>query len=113
VVLGSPVNFYNVTAIFRIFLERLVGAVYWPWGQRAPKPRWERLPRKAVLIASAAAPGFLIPLTTGAPKALRMAANCLGAKPVARLWVGLRAHSERAHLSKAVLRRAHGIGQKV
>ena len=33
VVLASPVNFYNVTAIFRVFLERLLGCVYWPWGQ--------------------------------------------------------------------------------
>ena len=31
-VLGSPVNFYNVTAVFRTFLERLVGVGYWPWG---------------------------------------------------------------------------------
>ena len=66
VVLGSPVNFYNVTAVFRTFLERLVGCVYWPWGQASPKPRSKKLPRKAVLIASSAAPGFLIPIATGA-----------------------------------------------
>ncbi len=36
VVLGSPVNFYNVTAVFRTFLERLLGCVYWPWGQASP-----------------------------------------------------------------------------
>src|ERR1700676_115751 len=48
VVLGSPVNFYNVTAVFRTFLERLVGCAYWPWGQPAPKPRSKELPRKAV-----------------------------------------------------------------
>ncbi len=33
VVLGAPVNFYNVTAIFRTFLERLLGSAYWPWGK--------------------------------------------------------------------------------
>ena len=35
--LASPVNFYNVTAIFRRFLERLLGFTYWPWGKAAPK----------------------------------------------------------------------------
>ena len=39
VVLASPVNYYNVTAIFRRFLERLLGYTYWPWGQAAPKGR--------------------------------------------------------------------------
>jgi len=113
VVLGSPVNFYNVTAVFRAFLERLVGCVFWPWGQASPKTRSKELPRRAVLIASAAAPGFLLPLATGAPRALRLAANCLGARPVARLWVGLAAQSATPHLSEHVLRSAHRIGQQV
>ena len=113
VVLGSPVNFYNVTAVFRMFLERLVGCVYWPWGQAAPKTRSKQLPRRAVLIASTAAPGFLLPLATGAPRALRLAANCLGARPVARLWVGLAAQSATPHLSERILRRAHRIGEQV
>src|SRR5438270_4094086 len=39
VVLASPVNCGNVTAIFRCFMERLIGTAYWPWGQPAPKPR--------------------------------------------------------------------------
>ncbi len=113
VVLGSPVNFYNVTAAFRTFLERLLGCVYWPWGQASPKPRSKSLPRKAVLIASCAAPGFLLPLTTGAPKALRLAANCLGARPVAKLWIGLAAQSATPQLSPRVLRRARRVGQQL
>lgn len=113
VVLGSPVNFYNVTALFRTFLERLVGCVYWPWGQPAPKPRSKELPRKAVLISSSAAPGFLLPLATGAPKALRLAANCLGARPVAKLWIGLAAQSKSPELSEKVLQRAHRIGEEL
>lgn len=113
VVLASPVNFYNVTALFRTFLERLVGAAYWPRGTNSPKLRSKSLPRKAVLIASAAAPGFLIPLTTGVPKALRVTAACLGARPVAKLWVGLAAQSAEAHLSEKVLLRAHTIGAEL
>src|SRR5512146_870645 len=91
VVLGSPVNAFNTTAIFRRFMERLVGYGYWPWGQNAPKARSRRRPRKAVLVASAAMPGFLIPYATGAPRALRTAASLLGAKPVGKLWIGLSA----------------------
>lgn len=33
VVLASPVNYYNVTAVFRKFMERLLGLTYWPWGK--------------------------------------------------------------------------------
>ena len=109
-VLGSPVNFYNVTAVFRTFLERLVGCVYWPWGQWGPKPRSEKLPRKAVLISSSAAPGIFLPFATGVPKALRVAANCLGARPVAKLWIGLAAQSATPKMSESVLRRAQRIG---
>jgi multimeric flavodoxin WrbA len=39
VVLASPVNCGNVTAIFRRFLERTVGCTYWPWA--SPRPRRE------------------------------------------------------------------------
>ena len=111
VVLASPVNFYNVTAIFRVFLERLLGCVYWPWGQAGPKTRSKQLPRKAVLIASSAAPGFLIPVATGAPRALRTAAKCLGARTVATLWVGLAAQSETPNVSEQILHKARRIGQ--
>jgi hypothetical protein len=112
-VLSSSVNFYNVTAIFRVFLERLVGCAYWPWGQPSPKPRSKQLPRKAVLIASCAAPGFLLPLATGASRALGIAAKCLGARPVAKLWIGLAAQSPTPQLSGSVLRRAERIGEQL
>jgi FMN-dependent NADH-azoreductase len=113
IVLGSPVNFYNVTAVFRTFLERLVGCVYWPWGQAGPKPRWKTMPRKAVLIASSAAPGIFLPFATGVPRVLRIAANCLGARPVAKLWIGLAAQSAEAKVSERVLRRARKIGAEL
>ena len=110
IVLGSPVNFYNVTAVFRTFLERLVGCVYWPWGQPAPKPRWKEMRRKAVLISSLAAPGIFLPIATGASRALRLAAQSLGARPVAKLWIGLAAQQPKPMLSTRVLRRAQHIG---
>lgn len=39
VVLASPVNFYDVTAVFRRFMERLIGYSYWPWGLWIPMLR--------------------------------------------------------------------------
>src|ERR1035441_7598637 len=74
-VLGSPVNFFNVTAIFRRFMEQTGGYAYWPWGKPAPKSRNPKANKKAVLVTSSAAPGFLIPIATGAPRALRMTAG--------------------------------------
>ncbi len=113
VVLASPVNFYNATAIFRRFLERLLGYAYWPWGQNAPRARSKRQPRKAVLVASSAMPGFLIPVATGTGKALSLAAKMLGARPVGKLWIGL-ASAEPLHpLSARNRRRARRLGWKL
>ena len=110
IILASPVNFWNTTAVFRTFLERTVGAVYWPWGGKGPQVRNKDLKKKAILIASLAAPGFLLPLMTGAPRALRSAAECLGAKPVAHLWAGLAANEPQPKLSDKLLARARQIG---
>ena len=113
VVLGSPVNCYNVTAIFRRFMERLVGSAYWPWGQNAPKSRKTKLDKKAVLVASSAAPGIFIPLATGAARALRLTAQMLGAKTVGRLWIGLAAHKPHQELSAGIREKARRLGRKL
>lgn len=110
IVLGSPVNCYNVTAIFRRMMERLVGAAYWPWGQNAPSARTKKMERKAVLVASSAMPGFLIPLATGAARALRLTAGMLGAKPVGNLWIGLVAGEPHHTLSARIRERAQRLG---
>src|ERR1035437_8009430 len=113
VVLGSPVNYYNAPALFRRFLERLAGFVYWPWGQNGPRPRSKRLPRKAVLVASAGIPGFLIPIATGAPRALRIAAKSFGAKPVGSLWIGLVSQEPHPQFSVRNRERARRMGWKL
>jgi len=110
VVLASPVNYYNVTAIFRRFLERLLGFTYWPWGQNGPALRSKVQPRKAVLVAAAGMPGFLIPVATGAPRALKLAAGMVGAKPVGKLWIGLTAGRPEYRLSNRTRERARRIG---
>jgi NAD(P)H-dependent FMN reductase len=113
IVLGSPVNYYNVTAIFRRFLERLLGSVYWPWGQAAPKGRDIAMRRKAVLIASSAAPGIFIPIATGASRALRIAAKMLGAKTVGHMWIGLVAMHPQQELTAGRRRQARRLGWKL
>jgi multimeric flavodoxin WrbA len=98
-VLGSPVNIFNVTAIFRWFMERTGGYAYWPWGKPAPKSRNPKANKKAVLVTSSAAPGSLIPIATGAPRALRMTAEVLRAKTVGKMWIGLAAGEPHRELS--------------
>jgi len=110
IALGSPVNYYNVTAVFRTFLERTLPCIYWPWGQWGPKPRTKELRRMAVLISASAAPGVFLPFATGVPKALRVSAMSLGARPVAKLWIGLAAQSAKANVSDKMLLRARRIG---
>lgn len=112
-VLASPVNYWNVTALFRRFMERLLVYTYWPWGQKAPRRRTEATPRRAVLIASAAMPGFLIPLATGAPRALKITASMLGAKTVGALWVGLMATQPQSRLGTGTVERARRLGARL
>jgi hypothetical protein len=113
VVLASPVNLGNTTAIFRQFMERLIGYAYWPWGKPAPEPRSRVQTLKAALVASSASPGFMIPLFTGTGAALRKTAKVLGARPVASLWIGLAAGEVHHKLPDRVLARARRIGRKL
>jgi len=110
VIFASPVNFYNATAIFRRFLERMLGCAFWPWGSMAPKSRSSWKPRRAVLIATAAMPGFLIPLATGVGRALQSAAKMAGATTIGTLWVGLVAKNQKPTLSPRTLARARSLG---
>ncbi len=113
IVLGSPVNYWNLTAIFRRFMERLLGCVYWPWGMSSPQPRNTLPMRKAVLVASSAMPGFCIPLFTGAARALRVTAKMLGAETVGKLWIGLAAQQPHQQLSARTLAHARRIGLRL
>ena len=113
VVLASPVNCWNVTAIFRRFMERLLGYAYWPWGNPAPMVRNQIPSRRAALVASSAAPGFLIPLATGAGRALSVTARMLGAVPVGKLWIGFAAKRLDQAPSRRVLAHARRIGMRL
>jgi putative NADPH-quinone reductase len=115
VVLGSPVNFFRVTAITKRFIERLLPYAYWPWGAKTgPRLRTKKRDKKAIVIASTAAPAFLSRLFIRAPlRELKTAAACVGAKPIKSLYFGLVAQSPDATLDQKGLRKCYAAGQKL
>jgi len=112
-VLGSPVNFGTVTAITKRFIERLACFAYWPWGAPAPKPRSKERPRRAVVVSSSAAPGFLGRYVFHAVGLLKQCAGLLGAKVVGVLFIGLASQVPHPVLSARQQRRAHRLGQRL
>jgi NAD(P)H-dependent FMN reductase len=111
-VIGAPVNFGNVNALTRRFLERCVCYGYWSWGTPAPKIRNTTIRKKAVLVLSSAAPAFMARWLTGALGALKDLAKMLGAKPIGILWIGL-ANPQQVELSDKIKQQAQQLGQKL
>lgn len=112
-VLGAPVNFFNVNAVTRRFMERLVCFAYWPWGTRGPQMRTKTKTKKAVLITSMAMPAFLGRIFTGAVRALRTAAETMGAKPVTSIVVGMIAQNEQVIVPVEAVRKARKAGRNL
>ena len=113
IILASPTNFATVTALMKRFIERLVCYAYWPWGAAAPKARARHLPRRAVLVASSAAPALLARLGTSIVKLLKQAAGLLGAKTVGVLFIGLAARQNRQDPGERVRKKARLLGKKL
>jgi multimeric flavodoxin WrbA len=113
VVIGAPVNIFNLNAVTRRFMERLVCFAYWPWGQPGYTLRMKDRGKKAVLITSGAMPGFMGRFFTGAVRALKITAQTLGAKPIATLFVGLSAQNKMPSVPDKALRRAREAGRKL
>lgn len=99
-ILASPTNFYSVTALFKRFMERLVVYAYWPWSMPAPRMRKQRLAKRAIVIASAAAPSPLARLFYATLRQLRLTAKTLGARAVDSVLLGLVAGEPHAQLSE-------------
>jgi len=112
-VLASPMNAGTVTALMKRFIERLVCTAYWPWGAAAPKARRPGKSKRALLVASSAAPGFLARLTGDVTKRLKSAATMLGAETVGTLFIGLAAQQKHQELSKRTIHKAHKLGHKL
>lgn len=97
-ILASPTNFYSVTAVFKRFMERLVVYAYWPWGMGAPKYRKRKATKRAILIASSAAPGLMGRFLYTTLKQLKMTARTIGAKPAGSIFIGLMSQQEQPTL---------------
>ncbi len=111
-VLGAPVNFGDVNALTRCFLERMVGFAEWPRGQAAPNLRHTRLGTPAVLVTSSAAPGWMTRTCARPLRTLDRMAELLGARRVGSLVAG-QADTHGAALSPRVRRRATRLGRRL
>ena len=113
-IFASPTNFGGVTALFKRFMERLVMYAYWPWGAYAPKTRKAGLPqKKAVLVASSAAPGLLGRWLFGTLPQLKQTAQVIGAAPVGKLFTGLISQEPHLKLPESVQRKARTLALKL
>ncbi|MHC4483058.1 MAG: flavodoxin family protein [Planctomycetota bacterium] len=114
VVLGSPMNFFTVTAIMKRFIERLVGFAYWPWGVGGPKLRTENPTKKAVIITSSACPALIGRiLMPNALSVLKAAVRSMGAKVMRKLYFGLIATEKDQKLNEKALSKAYEAGRQL
>ena len=112
-VLGSPVNFGDVTALTKRFQERLVCYAYWPWEPKGyPTLRKKAKTKKAVLVTSSAAPAFLGRLLLRSLGTLKKMADILGAKRVGTLYLGLVGDREPS-LPESAVRKARALGRRL
>ena len=112
-VLGSPVNFGDVTAITKRFQERLIPYAYWPWDPPGgPALRNKARSKRAVLVTSSAAPALLGRLLFKSPGTLKRMARLLGAKVIGTLYIGLAGHKD-AKLPQRALQKARALGRKL
>lgn len=113
-ILASPINFYNVTAVTRRFMERLIVYGYWPWGSGAPKFRITKSNKKAVLVTSSAAPAFIGKFFfRPALGALKATAQCFGAQVISKLYFGMASQQPDDALNEKELKRAYNAGIKL
>jgi len=111
-VIGAPVNFNNVTAITRTFMERCVGYVYWPWGIEKPQIRTPGLGKKVALVSAGSAPARMGKTFKGAMDALKYLANTLGAHSIGHVWID-QVNNAQMDLPEKTLRKAARLGQKL
>jgi multimeric flavodoxin WrbA len=112
-ILASPTNFTSVTAVFKRFMERLVVYAYWPWGSHAPILRKKNATKRAILIASSAAPGLMGRMIYATVKQLKMTATTIGAKSAGSIFIGLMSQQEHPKLPEKVRKRVQTMVRKL
>jgi multimeric flavodoxin WrbA len=108
-ILASPTNFSSATALYKRFMERLIVYAYWPWGSHAPQFRRRHARKKALLIASSAAPGILGRFAFTTLRQLKMSAATVGAKPVGSVSIGFMAQDAHPVLPDPVQARVRRL----
>jgi len=89
IILAAPINWFNITALMKRFVERLLPYGYWPWNITIPKYRIKQLTKKAVLITSSGCPEWLGRIIFRSTFfTLKSAAKCMGAKVVRKIYIG-------------------------
>jgi multimeric flavodoxin WrbA len=111
IVLASRMNFGTVTAVMKRFIERLGCFAYWPWGMRSPKMRNRLKEKRAVVVASSAAPALLARVSSQMVGLLKKSAGVLGAKTVGVLFIGLAAQRPKQALGKRTVAKARRLGK--
>jgi multimeric flavodoxin WrbA len=112
-VIGSPTNFFNVTAVTRRFIERLICYAFWPWGQKGPAVRHKEKRKKAVVVTASAMPALLGKFFTGSLRILKITAETLGAKPIGALNIGMASLHEKQELAPSVVKKARLLGHRL
>ncbi|HOI42337.1 MAG TPA: flavodoxin family protein [Elusimicrobiales bacterium] len=111
-VLAAPVNCFNVTAIFRRFMERMMPYAWWPWGAGAPRMRLKAR-RPAALITSSAMPSLAGRVATGAMRALKGTARAAGFRPAGSLFIGMSSMKREPSLTAGELKKARSLGRRL
>ena len=113
-VLASPTNAGSLSALFKRFQERLIVYGYWPWGASVPKLRKAgSKKKKAVLVSTCGAPGFLGRWFFSTQGQLAKVADFVGAKACGALFSGLHAERPVVKLSPAQIKRAEALARKL
>ncbi len=113
-IFASPTNFGSVTAVYKRFMERLIPYAFWPWGMKTPKFRKaNNMHKRAVLVSSCAAPGFLGHLIYNTKNQLKYTAKIVGANVVGSMFTGLVSVQDKHRVSHSVIAKAKLMADKL
>ncbi|MFA6356323.1 MAG: flavodoxin family protein [Candidatus Omnitrophota bacterium] len=113
IVLASPMNDYTVTALMKIFVERLIPYAYWPWEGHAPVLRNKLKNKRAAVVSASAAPAIFAPFSSNVVYLLKMSAETLGARTIGVLFMGLAAQKPKQELNPRHRKQARLLGKKL
>jgi FMN-dependent NADH-azoreductase len=115
VVLAAPTNFFNVSALTRRFIERLLPYAYWPWEPKAgPKYRVPKPDKNALVVTATACPTRIARvLMPGSRRALKIAAKTVGARVIQSLHFDCMAATPDSALSDRDRHRARQAGARL